>query len=70
MKLLTVEGNVHDGIIEVRETPPGMEESKVLVTFLKPASEQHQAESRMISLGMFEGENKSTEDDFKTAESP
>ncbi len=45
--LTTVEGIFKDGHIELRETPPAIEQARVIVTFLveKPASEASSATS-------------------------
>lgn len=64
--LKSVEGIYKDGKIELSELPSDVTQSRVIVTFL--ASKQVQSNSQMISFGMFNGSNQSTEEDFKVAE--
>jgi hypothetical protein len=59
-----VEGIYRNGVIELLEVPQGIQESRVLITFL-PAP-LHPA--KMITLGMYKGDRPSTEADFKIAE--
>lgn len=66
MKLLSVEGMFHDGKIELSDVPLGMDRAKVIVTFLKPPNSV--PISQAMTLGMFEGPEMSSEEDFKLAE--
>lgn len=64
--LTTIEGTYRDGQITLQETPEGVTDGKVLVTFLdhawpKPAHQQ-------MVFGQFAGDILPTEDDFKIAE--
>jgi hypothetical protein len=64
--LTTVEGTYQDGEITLQETPKGVKNGKVLVTFLnesgsKPAHQQ-------MAFGQFAGSILLTEEDFKIAE--
>jgi hypothetical protein len=59
-----VEGIYRNGVIELLEVPPDIQESRVLVTFL-PSEPQS---STMITLGMFKGDRQSTVADFASAE--
>lgn len=47
--LTTVEGVFKDGRIELREAPPGVEEARVIVTFLPGTPESRSASSRSAS---------------------
>jgi hypothetical protein len=64
--LQAIEGIYRNGRIELTETPEGIAEGKVVVTFLSvvPVAQANQ----MISLGMFKGDCQSTEADFREAE--
>jgi hypothetical protein len=64
--LQAIEGIYRDGKVELTETPAGIAEGRVVVTFLSvvPAVETDQ----MISFGMFAGSHQSTEADFRDAE--
>ncbi|MBV6627972.1 MAG: hypothetical protein KI793_34490 [Rivularia sp. (in: Bacteria)] len=64
--LKSVEGIYKDGKIELSELPSDVTQSRVIVTFL--ASKPVHSNSQMISFGMFNGSNQSTEEDFKVAE--
>ena len=66
--LLTIEGTFKDGKVELSETPQGLREAKVLVTFL--GSAQAKPPPQMMRLGQFRGpaEKMSTEEDFRIAE--
>ncbi len=64
--LLTIEGVYSDGKVELTETPTGVEQAKVLVTFLPQVKPSES--TRYLSYGQFAGENMSTEEDFLTAE--
>lgn len=64
--LLTVEGRYKDGKVELSESPPGVAEARVIVTFLPAASPP--PARRMMQLGQFAGPNMSTEEDFRLAE--
>ena len=69
--LTTIEGVYRDGRVELSETPEGVEERRVLVTFLKGdganGSTKAQA-GQMITFGMFPELNALTDEDFKAAE--
>lgn len=47
--LTTVEGVFRDGRIELREAPPGVEGTRVIVTFLPESSESGAASPRSVS---------------------
>jgi hypothetical protein len=64
--LLTVEGTYKDGKVELAETPAGVKQARVLVTFL--ASETVVSPHRHMVYGQFAGERMSTEEDFRIAE--
>jgi hypothetical protein len=64
--LKTIEGTYHDGQITLLETPPEVQDGRVLVTFLNEAG-QKPAHRQMI-FGQFAGEILPTEEDFKIAE--
>lgn len=64
--ITTVEGAYKQGKIELFETPVGVQESRVLVTFL-PKTMTPLAPRRMV-YGQFAGKQMSTEDDFLLAE--
>ena len=73
--LLTVEGAYRDGEIELAEIPENVEQTDVLVTFLKikknlgtPPSLDSSPEPRIMTFGQFAGETKTNEDDFRLAE--
>jgi hypothetical protein len=59
-----VEGTYRNGVIELTAVPEGIQESRVLVTFLPPKPKS----PKMITLGMFKGDRQSTEEDFAIAE--
>jgi hypothetical protein len=64
--LLTVEGTYKDGKVELAETPAGVKQARVLVTFLAP--EIGVPSHRHMIYGQFAGEPMSTEEDFRIAE--
>ncbi len=64
--IATVEGVYKKGKVELFETPVGVDESAVLVTFL-PQLTSKPSQHRMV-YGRFSGNNMSTEDDFRIAE--
>jgi hypothetical protein len=66
--LLTIEGTFKDGKVELSETPQGLREAKVRVTFLESA--QAKPRPQMMRFGQFSGpkEKMSTEEDFRSAE--
>ena len=64
--LLTIEGTYSDGKIELAETPAGVQQAKVLVTFL--SQEKMSVSPRYLTHGQFAGERLSTEKDFSIAE--
>ncbi len=64
--LKTVEGVYKNGTIHLSETPEGVSESRVIVTFLV---EQAGSKSpQFIRRGMFSGGIKTNEEDFQMAE--
>lgn len=65
MSLITVEGKFKDGQVQLGETPAGLREARVLVTFLPQNGPAR--EPRLITFGMLrvEGKPESTEEDFK-----
>ena len=69
--LTTIEGVYKDGRIELTETPEGVEERRVLVTFLEGGTANGSAQAatgRMITFGMFAGPIETTDEDFRMAE--
>lgn len=69
--LTTIEGVYKDGRIELSETPEGVEERRVLVTFLERGAVNGSAKAatgRMITFGMFAGPVETTDEDFRMAE--
>jgi len=64
--ITTIEGVYRRGKIELREIPAGLQEARVLVTFL-PGATVLSSPRRMV-YGQFAGEHMSTEDDFRIAE--
>jgi len=64
--LLTVEGTYKDGKVELAETPAGVKQARVLVTFLAP--EPRVPSHRHMVYGQFAGARMSTEEDFRIAE--
>ena len=69
--LQTIEGIYQNGKIQLSEHPHNISESKVLITFLSNnqlKDKTKRKSEKMIYFGMFLGENKSTEADFKEAE--
>jgi hypothetical protein len=64
--LLTVEGTYKDGKVELAETPTGVKQARVLVTFLAPETVVP-LRSHMV-YGQFAGARMSTEEDFRIAE--
>ncbi|HEY2584760.1 MAG TPA: hypothetical protein VGI81_03220 [Tepidisphaeraceae bacterium] len=67
MKLMTIAGTYRNGAVHLGETPPDVEEARVLVTFLP---REPLPEPKMMTFGMLrvEGRPESTEEDFKLAE--
>lgn len=62
---LTIEGVYRDGKVELAENPRGVENAKVIVTFVpNPTSSQPQ----VMTFGMFAGGREATEQDFRVAE--
>jgi hypothetical protein len=61
--LKTIQGIYRNGNIELAETPQGITESQVFVTFLP-----NQPAQKTMAFGMFTGVRESTEADFKDAE--
>ncbi len=64
--LQTVEGRFKDGKVHLDETPTGMAEARVLVTFLPTPSPR--PPGKCIFFGMFPGDGVTNEEDFKIAE--
>lgn len=64
--LQAVPGIYRNGEIELLETPQGITESQVFVTFLTP--QLSSTTPHLMSFGMFAGVQQSTEADFKEAE--
>ena len=64
--LLTAKGTYRNGKIELAEIPKGVEQADVIVTFLKIKTVA--PKPRMMTLGMFAGEWKTNEEDFRLAE--
>lgn len=64
--LQAIEGVYKNGHIELAETPQGISESRVIVTFLEAKQTSHSGQ--MMSFGMFAGLIQSTEDDFGMAQ--
>jgi hypothetical protein len=63
--LQTIPGIYRNGEIELLETPQGITESQVFVTFLTP--QLSSTTLYLMSFGMFSGVLQSTEADFKEA---
>jgi hypothetical protein len=63
--LQAIEGIYKDGMIKLLETPQGVAESRVIVTFL--GTESAIPTTQMMVFGMFTSPNLSTEDDFQNA---
>jgi len=64
--ITTVEGVYKRGKIELLEMPMGLQEARVLVTFLTPTT--NATPRRRMVYGQFAGARMSTEDDFRIAE--
>lgn len=68
--LRTVEGVYENGSIKLSETPEGVSESRVIVTFLE--AQPIQEKKRRMTFGMLADPNsshrQSTEEDFRIAE--
>jgi hypothetical protein len=64
--LTTIEGTYRDGKVTLLETPEGVQEGRVLVTFLNDAGPKP-AHQQMV-FGQFAGDVLPTEEDFKIAE--
>jgi hypothetical protein len=60
-----VEGIYRSGTIELLAIPQGIEESRVLVTFLPAEPVQS---GKMMTFGLFTGSQQSTEADFAIAQ--
>jgi hypothetical protein len=63
--LQAIEGTYKNGTIELAESPQGISESKVIVTFLQIPPPQA---GQIMYFGMFAGSTQSTEEDFAIAE--
>lgn len=64
--LTTVEGVYKNGRVELLEQPEGIEEARLLVTFL--ASKPEDAPEPMLRYGQFAGSRVTDDEDFKIAE--
>ena len=64
--LITVEGKFKDGQVVLAESPAGVAEAKVIVTFLPAPT--NGAKSAHIYFGMFKGERTTEPEDFRLAE--
>jgi hypothetical protein len=64
--LQTIRGIYRNGEIKLSETPQGIDESQVFVTFLRPLLSD--TTHHLMSFGMFADVQQSTEADFKEAE--
>jgi hypothetical protein len=64
--ITTVEGVYKQGKIELLEMPMGMQEGRVLVTFLAPTT--NATPRRRMVYGQFAGGRMSTENNFRIAE--
>lgn len=62
---LTIEDTYRDRKIELTETPPGIHQARVIVTFL--TSDEAAIPSRRMRYGQFTGHQMSTDEDFKLA---
>lgn len=63
---LTIEGEYKDGEVALAETPTGVKQAKVLVTFL--TREVGESPRHRMAYGQFAGKRLSTEEDFRLAE--
>ncbi len=63
--LQAIEGIYKNGTIELLETPQGVAESRVIVTFL--GDELAAPNPQMMVFGIFISSNLSTDDDFQSA---
>ncbi|MEN9220965.1 MAG: hypothetical protein Q6M04_00855 [Thermostichus sp. BF3_bins_97] len=66
--LKAVKGTYKNGLIQLAEVPDDISESPVIVTFLETEPVSSAKQGQMMTLGMFAGTLKSTEEDFKLAE--
>ncbi len=69
--LTTVEGIYRNGKVELDETPEGVQERRVLVTFLENGKGMTPAippQGQMIRQGMFPQLQALTDEDFQAAE--
>lgn len=68
----TVEGTYRNGRVELAETPQGIEEARVLVTFLDDSSRDLKSSpepgKQGLRYGMYPGEGVTNEEDFRLAE--
>ncbi len=63
--LTTVRGTYKNGRVELAETPPGIDEGEVIVTFVEAKPKE---KGQMIQFGMLPGLLALTDEDFKAAE--
>jgi hypothetical protein len=66
--LTTIEETYNKGTIILRETPPGLQEGRVLVTFLPESEAKPTSAPGQMRFGQFSGDVLPTEEDFKIAE--
>ncbi|MBW4621144.1 MAG: hypothetical protein KME17_17520 [Cyanosarcina radialis HA8281-LM2] len=64
--LQTIEGIYQNGKIQLVESPVGIAEGRVIVTFLE--TKLPQQPEQIMRFGMFANSQRSTEDDFRVAE--
>ena len=64
--MTTVEGVYKNGQVELLEKPVGVQESRIIVTFLEPKREEPQPQ--MLQYGKYAGPITTSEEDFKIAE--
>ena len=64
----TIEGTYRAGEIHLSRTPEGIEEARVLVTFLPPDPEPRREPAAQLSFGMFKGGRVTHDEDFRIAE--
>ena len=65
--LQTVEGVFRNGKVELTETPVGVDDARVLVTFL-PEAPATPARQGQTFFGAFPGDGVTNDEDFKLAE--
>jgi hypothetical protein len=65
---MTIEGTYKDGKVKLEATPPVIGEARVLVTFLPTPETEARGVGGRIFFGMFKGDRKTDEEDFRVAE--